>query len=275
MGDNEARRERPTREEYRAQLGLDDTPRRTGVGDKKSNDTATRLAVVQIILCLAAIGTLFAVKKLSPASFEGIRNGYLAIMNENMDSGEVWAKVKQAANFFFEPAGVLAEDEDTTRTDDTLGKGSSEINLESYSMSFSPYYTTVKACMPVNGRISSPFGRREDPFTGDPSLHSGLDIAAAQGTPIVAAFYGTVTKVGEDSVAGKYIRLTHAGGLETFYCHCSEIVAPLNAVIRQGETVALVGETGMATGPHVHFEVRINGLKYDPSRLNFGEVNEL
>ncbi len=275
MDDNEVRRERPTRDEYRSQFGIDDTVRRTNGRSKKSNDTATRLAVVQIVICLAAIGLLFAVKKLSPTSFEGIRNGYLAIMNENMDSGEVWAKVKQAANFFFEPAGVLAEDEDTTRTDDTLGKGSSEINLESYSMSFSPYYTTVKACMPVNGRISSPFGRREDPFTGELSLHSGLDIAAAQGTPIAAAFYGTVTKVGEDSVAGKYIRLTHAGGLETFYCHCSEIVAPLNAVIRQGETVALVGETGMATGPHVHFEVRINGLKYDPSRLNFGEVNEL
>lgn len=275
MDDNEVRRERPTRDEYRSQFGIDDTVRRTNGRSKKNNDTATRLAIVQIVICLAAIGLLFAVKKLSPTSFEGIRNGYLAIMNENMDSGEVWAKVKQAANFFFEPAGVLAEDEDTTRTDDTLGKGSSEINLESYSMSFSPYYTTVKACMPVNGRISSPFGRREDPFTGELSLHSGLDIAAAQGTPIAAAFYGTVTKVGEDSVAGKYIRLTHAGGLETFYCHCSEIVAPLNAVIRQGETVALVGETGMATGPHVHFEVRINGLKYDPSRLNFGEVNEL
>ena len=120
-----------------------------------------------------------------------------------------------------------------------------------------------------SGRVSSPFGRREDPFTGEASLHSGLDIAAAQGSPISAAFYGTVTKVGEDEIAGKYIRLTHADGLETFYCHCSEILAPMNAVIRQGETIALVGSTGMATGPHLHFEVRINGLKYDPARLLF------
>lgn len=275
MDDNEVRRERPTREEYRSQFGIDDTVRRTNGRSKKSNDMTTRLAVVQIVICLAAIGLLFAVKKLSPTSFESIRDGYLTIMSENMDSGEVWAKVKEAANFVFEPAGVFSKDENTTQADDTLGKGSSQLNIESYKMSFSPYYTTAKACMPVNGRISSPFGRREDPFTGEPSLHSGLDIAAAQGTPIAAAFYGTVTKVGEDSIAGKYIRLTHAGGLETFYCHCSQIVAPLNAVIRQGETVALVGETGMATGPHVHFEVRINGLKYDPARLTFGKVDEI
>lgn len=277
MEDNEVRRERPTREEYRAQLGIDDTICRTSGRDKKGNDTATRFAVMQIVICLAAIGLLFAVKKLSPTSFEGIKQSYLGIMSENMEGAEVWAKVKEAANFIFEPAGALADDGkgEKAQSESMLGKGSSELSVKSYKMSFSPYYTTAKACMPVNGRISSPFGRREDPFTGEPSLHSGLDIAAAQGTPIAAAFYGTVTKVGEDSIAGKYIRLTHAGGLETFYCHCSEIVAPLNAVIRQGETVALVGETGMATGPHVHFEVRINGLKYDPARLTFAKTYEI
>ena len=123
--------------------------------------------------------------------------------------------------------------------------------------------------MPVKGRISSPFGRRDDPFTGEASLHSGLDIAAEQGSPISAAFCGTVKKTGEDKIAGKYILLSHADGLETFYCHCSEIIAPVNAVIRRGETIALVGSTGMSTGPHLHFEVRINGLKYDPARLLF------
>ena len=101
-------------------------------------------------------------------------------------------------------------------------------------------------------------------------------------TPIDHLFYALRTNkfleekitgsiVGEDEIAGKYIRLTHADGLETFYCHCSEILAPMTAVIRQGETIALVGSTGMATGPHLHFEVRINGLKYDPARLLFGE----
>lgn len=126
-------------------------------------------------------------------------------------------KIKSAAGFVFEPAGALADSDNTEDTStESLGKGSSELDIKAYKMSFSPCYTTVRAHMPVSGRVSSPFGRREDPFTGEESLHSGLDIAAAQGSPISAAFYGTVTKVGEDEIAGKYIRLTHADGLETF-----------------------------------------------------------
>lgn len=270
--ENRSTHERMTREEYRAQMGLDAHEQSS---HDKSGDAVARLTVVQLIACLLVIGTLFAVKKLSPSSFETVRNSYQNAMQYSMDARDVWAKIKDAANFVFEPAGVLS-DETTSEAesetysdaaDETLGKGSAELNVKANKMSFSPYYTTMGACKPVSGRISSPFGRREDPFTGEESLHSGLDIAAELGSPVSAAFYGTVTKVGEDDIAGKYILLSHADGLETFYCHCSEIVAELGAVIRQGETIALVGSTGMATGPHLHFEVRINGIKYDPARM--------
>ena len=70
--------------------------------------------------------------------------------------------------------------------------------------------------------------------------------------------------MGEDSRAGKYIFLTHDDGYVTFYCHCSEILAEVGAVIRQGETIALVGSTGWSTGPHLHFEVRKNNIRYNP-----------
>ena len=239
---------------------------------EKNGDAGARLILLQLVICVAAVGLVFGIRKLSPSSFEMLKNGYKSAMQYSINAREAWEKVKSAAGFVFEPAGVLADNgSDSEENTENLGKGSSELDVKAYKMSFSPYYTTMSAFMPVSGRVSSPFGRREDPFTGEPSLHSGLDIAAAQGSPISAAFYGTVTKVGEDDIAGKYIRLTHADGLETFYCHCSEILAPMNAVIRQGETIALVGSTGMATGPHLHFEVRINGLKYDPARLLFGE----
>lgn len=270
--ENRSTRERMTREEYRAQMGLDAHEQH---GRDKSGDAVARLTVVQLIACLLVIGAVFAVKKLSPSGFETVRSSYKNAMQYSMDARDVWAKIKDAANFVFEPAGVLSDEtnseaESETHSDvtaATLGKGSPELNVEANKMSFSPYYTTMSACKPVSGRISSPFGRREDPFTGEESLHSGLDIAAELGSPVSAAFYGTVTKVGEDDIAGKYILLSHADGLETFYCHCSEIVAELGAVIRQGETIALIGSTGMATGPHLHFEVRINGIKYDPARL--------
>ena len=227
--------------------------------------------MLQLIICAAAVGLIFGIRKLSPASFETIKNTYKSAMQYSINAREAWGKIKSAAGFVFEPAGVLADsDKDSETSTESLGKGSSELNVKAYRMSFSPYYTTMSAHMPVRrqGQLAGSAGVT-DPFTGEASLHSGLDIAAAQGSPISAAFYGTVTKVGEDEIAGKYIRLTHADGLETFYCHCSEILAPMNAVIRQGETIALVGSTGMATGPHLHFEVRINGLKYDPARLLF------
>lgn len=117
---------------------------------------------------------------------------------------------------------------------------------------------------PVNGWYSSYYGYRTNPITGSNTLHTGLDIAAAQGSKIKAAYSGTVRKVGEDSRSGKYLYLTHFDGSETLYCHCSKIIAEEGAVIRQGETIALVGSTGWSTGPHLHFEIHKNGERLDP-----------
>ncbi len=117
---------------------------------------------------------------------------------------------------------------------------------------------------PVNGWYSSYYGYRTNPITGNNTLHTGIDIAAAQGTKIKAAYSGVVRKVGEDSRSGKYLYLTHSDGSETLYCHCSKILAEEGAVIRQGETVALVGSTGWSTGPHLHFEIHKNGERLDP-----------
>ena len=118
--------------------------------------------------------------------------------------------------------------------------------------------------MPVSGPYTSYFGARTNPITGVDSFHTGLDIAAAQGTKIKAAYSGVVRKVGEDSRSGKYIYLTHENGVETLYCHCSAVLAEQGASIRQGETIALVGSTGWSTGPHLHFEFHKNGERLDP-----------
>ncbi len=134
--------------------------------------------------------------------------------------------------------------------------------------SFAPIKSTAKILCPIeNPRYTSYFGYRISPITSKWAFHTGLDIAAAEGTKIRAAFSGTVTKTGEDSVAGKYIFLTHSDGFVTFYCHCSEIVAEQGANIRQGETIAKVGSTGNSTGPHLHFEVRKDGIRYNPLHL--------
>ena len=131
--------------------------------------------------------------------------------------------------------------------------------------------TTVDIVMPTDGKITSQFGYRYHPITGKFGIHNGTDIAAPEGTPIYAAFNGRVEEIGYNSVRGNYILLSHGGDTQTLYLHCSEIVAPEGAVVRQGEIIAKVGNTGYSTGPHLHFEVRINGVRVDPERLLYPE----
>ena len=152
-------------------------------------------------------------------------------------------------------------------SEDLTGQGG--VDVEAYeaaaNTSFSPIKITAPALSPIdNGRYTSYFGYRINPITEKFSFHTGLDIAAPTDTKIRAVYSGVVTKVGEDSRAGKYIFLSHDNGMVTFYCHCSEIIAEVGSVIRQGETIARVGSTGWSTGPHLHFEVRINNIRYNP-----------
>lgn len=117
---------------------------------------------------------------------------------------------------------------------------------------------------PVAGRITSPYGYRIHPITGVYSMHGGLDLGARMNTPISAAQSGTVLTVAYSSSYGNYIILQHSGGLQTLYAHCSSISAKVGEEIQRGQTIAKVGSTGVSTGPHLHFEVRINGTRINP-----------
>ena len=114
--------------------------------------------------------------------------------------------------------------------------------------------------LPVAGTITSPQGYRTDPITGETSYHSGTDIAVPEGTPILAAADGTVTVANAlDSWGGSYgyyVKLDHGGGLTTLYAHCSSICVTTGHQVKAGEVIAYVGQTGRATGPHLHFEVQ-------------------
>lgn len=113
--------------------------------------------------------------------------------------------------------------------------------------------------LPVAGTITSPQGYRTDPITGETSYHSGTDIAVPEGTPILAAADGTVTVANAlDSWGGSYgyyVKLDHGDGLTTLYAHCSSICVTAGQQVKAGEVIAYVGQTGRATGPHLHFEV--------------------
>ncbi len=120
-------------------------------------------------------------------------------------------------------------------------------------------YTT-----PVSGWLSSPFGYREHPVEGEEKFHRGLDIAAPAGSAIGAFADGTVKAVGESSSLGKYIMLSHSGGLTTIYGHCSKITAGSGAAVKKGEKIAEVGSTGLATGAHLHFAMQQGDTYLNP-----------
>ena len=155
--------------------------------------------------------------------------------------------------------------DETEPETDKISSDMKTVSLMKTELDYQSQDDTAKIVAPVDSsRYTSQFGYRINPITNVRAFHTGLDIAAPLGTKIKAAYNGTVSKTGEDSHSGKYIFLTHANGLETFYCHCSEIIAEKGAKIRQGETIALVGSTGWSTGPHLHFEIHKNGKRLDP-----------
>ena len=118
---------------------------------------------------------------------------------------------------------------------------------------------------PVSGTITSPFGYRQNPFGGGMEFHQGLDIAAPMGTTITAASSGTVIQAGWFGGYGNYIVIDHGGGMSTGYGHCSQIFVSVGQKVQKGQAIGAVGSTGASTGPHVHFEVRINGKPVDPA----------
>ena len=129
------------------------------------------------------------------------------------------------------------------------------------NISFSKVALGVSLKRPISGTISSRFGSRSSVRS---SIHTGLDIAARLGTPIKAAAGGTVVHAGWKGSLGKLIVISHGNGVQTYYAHCNSIGVSVGQKISQGEVIGKVGSTGNSTGPHLHLEIRVNGVAYNP-----------
>ena len=140
--------------------------------------------------------------------------------------------------------------------------------------------STRKALMktPVDGaRLSSRFGKRKHPVLGYTRMHKGVDFAAPRGTPIKAAGDGTVEFIGRNGGFGNYVKLRHGGSYHTSYAHLTRFARGLKkgSKVQQGQVIGTVGSTGLATGPHLHYEVLRNGKQVDPNKLKLPEAQRL
>lgn len=272
------------------------------------NDALARLLILQSAVAAVAVVIALVMKAVSPGAYSQFKGAYHTRLKQNMSVGEVWSELRQKAEYVFqtywreeatdgaetgdngaddEAAPSQTQSEASTAletlsraTGETLAdgeitaSGGADLDGEEAAAdtSFSDYSVSEFPTMPLaSKRISSGFGYRVNPVSGRYGFHTGIDLPADEGTPVACVFFGVVEESGENDIWGKYVLVRHSESLQTYYCHCSALLAETGTVVRKGETLALVGSTGWSTGPHLHFEVRINGVRVDPALLLFGE----
>ncbi len=248
--------------------------------------------IVFIILGL----TVFFLYRSGGAGFNGVRDLFSAVMQYDMTYSEIGNKIYSVFNQHLgekptvpassrqeavtgeesleaeteaeteksEESQAKTAEASTVAVTGVMGAGGEDLIYPKKNASFSPFYLSKPIVMPVDSkRTTSAFGYRINPVTKKYGFHSGLDIAAPEGADIKAAFDGVVEKASTSPARGNYIFL-QSGNIKTVYCHCSKLLVKEGDAVQAGQVIAKVGHTGQATGPHLHFEIRINDVYCNP-----------
>lgn len=231
------------------------------------------------MICAIIFGVCFGLKSTNSDIISTLKDEYFDKLNENLivtELAEVNESHKTANNKAEETTAVTETKIPTKETtvDSTLSaeikaEGGADVSIDSVNdipsnVSVNGYTLNQKMILPVQGETTSEFGVRIHPIDGDLRFHAGTDIAAPTGTPIYAAFDGTVIESEYDKWNGYHIKLQHDNDIMTVYCHCEKLNVKKGEVVRAGEIIGTVGSTGSSTGAHLHFELRINNVSYDP-----------
>lgn len=236
-------------------------------------ETVTAFTALQSCLCLAAVAVIFTLQYLDGERYQLLGRYYRAVMGrageEAVEVGafsrpirweDIFAELERAVM----GQVIRANGEPGDAGETGMGGESPYIPTD---LNEGPVVVTAAPRYPVYGTLTSPFGLREHPVTGAGDFHTGMDIAAPEGSNIYAAYPGAVAEVGSSEIYGNYVTLDHGGGLTTRYCHCSRILAKEGQRLPAGARIAEVGSTGMVTGPHLHFEARVDGDLIQPAWL--------
>lgn len=165
------------------------------------------------------------------------------------------------AKLYVKPKEVVVASNNNAETTTSTKKVSSGTVNTSTKISSNKVGLGVSLIKPITGTLSSRFGSRSSVRS---SAHTGLDIAAPTGKSISAAASGKVTFSGWKGSYGNLVVITHSNGVQTYYGHCSKLYVSAGQSVSQGQSIAAVGSTGNSTGPHLHFEIRVNGVAYNP-----------
>lgn len=259
--------------------------------DKKKKDYLSFTLICQFAICALLFGSLFGLKQINSGVYHSINNEFFSKINENTlidfskeiisDNGK--SKTEESnpvntstADMMNEEAESESENTSTVEATETKGlsaeiKGEGGQDYSVYSIdeipanvSVNSYVLNQRMFLPVKGETTSRFGVRNHPITNELKFHAGIDIAADSGTPIHSAFSGEVIVADYDKWNGYYLKIKHQGDIMTVYCHCQKLIVKKGDIVDAGDVIAYVGSSGSSTGPHLHFELRINNVSYDP-----------
>lgn len=233
------------------------------------------LIFLQMLLCVTVLVTTMLLKMTGGNAYQTIREWYLSHAGDSIIAQESFNHFTRTWIQFFS-ASPAEQGKQATSAPESSAPASSAPSSSlpdiSSSVSGVAYTTSVSSKTPVfvsvfldtpvkNGVITSGFGPR------DGGTHLGIDIAADAGSNIVPAMPGKVKFSGENSSYGKYILIDHGSNIETRYAHCEKLLVKEGDIVTYSQPIALVGSTGDSTGPHVHFELILSGVCYDPQPL--------
>lgn len=264
----------------------------TAQNEPKTNPRAEgclRLVFIQTVAFAMIVLSALIMKSVAPKAYAQIKSGYTAATTQqDVSLDDLKSFFGKIGEFIFSPPkkseaqtssaithsenSSISENETHTESSsiaepESSGAGGSDEGSRQLpqSVSTNAYVLTTSISAPAKGTVTSQFGWRVHPITGNEGFHTGIDIANSQGTPITAAFSGTIYECGKNEAYGNYILMRHSDGLYTFYGHCKSLKATEGMNIRSGEIIAYMGSTGYSTGPHLHFEIRIDGKRVDPA----------
>ncbi len=247
--------------------------------------------MLQSIICIVILALISMIKSvdtpLTNYMYEKIRTG----ISQNIELGTIYEKIdniaarltRSGSSNVDDQTGKGLDDDDIYSPDqegtnaqglDGVREPINSIGVIDYDISVETDKNLVKAIkdkytllMPVEGYLSSAFGYMTGPVD---RLHTGIDIAAQKGAEVKASLDGEVIESGTARAYGNYIKIKHGDGLETLYAHCSQLMAKKGQKVKQGDTIARVGDTGISTGAHLHFEIVYKGKPINP--LDFLDV---
>lgn len=263
----------------------------------KGSDYLVRVISVQITVCTIVFALVLICSKVGGDSFSDAVNEYKRLTENDLTMEKLKDAISEKKDGepkqgTTTPTADTEQDlpstplEDDTDADADESESPTNMTYEGEDSALSPLAfssggnASVSAILqsliadgpvvPVAGsRITSTFGYRNHPITGESHLHTGTDFGADEGDRVMAVLDGTVKKATFSEARGYFIVLQHANNMETYYCHNSKLLVKEGTVVRAGETIALAGSTGDSNGPHVHLEVHVNGEPQDPMKVLF------